>query len=146
MKNDDLLIHIDDLGLPRGTRNALIDNRIISLGDLVSKSDINLLRLRNFGETSLRWVRRKLRERGLSLGMKPPKAPRPTFFDDGDDMSLRDYFAAAALTGMTSSAEFLKGAKEVATERCISVEKGLASSAYDIADAMIRERDNAREE
>ena len=37
--------------------------------DLVKKNDADLLKVRSFGKTSLREVKRKLADLGLSLGM-----------------------------------------------------------------------------
>ena len=40
------------------------------------RSEDELLEVRNFGETTLKEVKGKLQERGLSLGMKMPSAMR----------------------------------------------------------------------
>jgi len=44
--------------------------------DLVSRSDQELLEVRNFGETTLKEVKEKLQENGLTLGMKMPGVKR----------------------------------------------------------------------
>jgi hypothetical protein len=51
--------------------------------DLVKKNDTDLLKVRSFGKTSLREVKRKLADMGLSLGMDLD-TPLPAE-DDGDE-------------------------------------------------------------
>jgi DNA-directed RNA polymerase subunit alpha len=43
------------------------------VAQLVSQSDAELLKLRSFGRTSLREVKRKLQDLGLELGMELPE-------------------------------------------------------------------------
>ncbi len=43
--------------------------------DLVKKTDADLLKVRSFGKTSLREVKRKLADLGLSLGMDLDNVP-----------------------------------------------------------------------
>ncbi len=57
------------LGLSVRASNCLESARIGTLGELASKTEAELLRVRSFGKTSLREVRRKLAEHGLGLGM-----------------------------------------------------------------------------
>ena len=45
-----------------------------TLGDLVTKSDEELLSVKNFGQTSLNEVKRKLAEYGLSLRSRKGEA------------------------------------------------------------------------
>jgi DNA-directed RNA polymerase subunit alpha len=59
------------LNLSVRATNCLESARIATLGALASKSESDLLRVRSFGKTSLREVRRKLAEQGLALGMSP---------------------------------------------------------------------------
>src|SRR5262245_4448915 len=56
--------------------NCLESEGITTVRDLVIRGDDELLEVRNFGETTLREVKQKLTERGLSLGMKLPAARR----------------------------------------------------------------------
>ena len=60
---------ISSLNLSVRASNCLESARISTLGQLASKTEAELLRLRSFGRTSLREVRRKLAEQGLTLGM-----------------------------------------------------------------------------
>jgi DNA-directed RNA polymerase subunit alpha len=51
------------------TRNMLLNNSIVTIADLVSHSEAQLLRGPNFGKKSLRQVRKVLAEHGIRLGM-----------------------------------------------------------------------------
>ncbi len=55
--------------------NCLESENINSVRDLVSRSEDELLEVRNFGETTLSEVRQKLAEMSLHLGMRVPAAP-----------------------------------------------------------------------
>ena len=55
-------------------------------------------------------------------------------------MTLRDYFAAAALTGLVSSPEGLVGMREVGKGYGMQVAEYAASVAYEMADAMLAAR------
>ncbi|MCH7525813.1 MAG: DNA-directed RNA polymerase subunit alpha [Planctomycetes bacterium] len=59
---------IADLDLTVRARNCLEAARIVTIGELMDKTEADLLRLRSFGKTSLREVRRKLADLGLGLG------------------------------------------------------------------------------
>jgi len=60
---------IQELDLSVRANNCLESAKIASVRDLVKKTDADLLRVRSFGKTSLREVKRKLADMGLSLGM-----------------------------------------------------------------------------
>lgn len=60
---------VADLELSVRAGNCLDAGRILTVGELVRKTEGDLLRLRSFGKTSLREVRRKLADWNLSLGM-----------------------------------------------------------------------------
>jgi DNA-directed RNA polymerase subunit alpha len=64
---------ISELELSVRASNCLESARIESVGQLVTQTDQDLLRLRSFGRTSLREVKRKLLDMGLDLGMKLPE-------------------------------------------------------------------------
>ena len=61
-----------ELELSVRATNCLESEGIMTVRDLVVKTDDELLEVRNFGETTLREVKAKLAERGLTLGMKLP--------------------------------------------------------------------------
>jgi len=55
------------------SRNCLEKMEIHTLGDLVQRSEEELLQYKNFGDTSLSEIRQLLAERGLRLGMRIPQ-------------------------------------------------------------------------
>jgi hypothetical protein len=65
--------------------------------------------------------------------------------DNGDDgMSLRDYFAAAALSGLLANAKVLTQLTERADEKGIPFGDVVCETAHDFADGMLRERVKSR--
>jgi DNA-directed RNA polymerase subunit alpha len=60
---------ISELELSVRASNCLESVKIETVGQLVKMSDADLLKIRSFGKTSLREVKRKLADMGLSLGM-----------------------------------------------------------------------------
>lgn len=64
-----LSMSISELDLSVRSANCLASERIETLGELVSRTEADLLKVRNFGKTSLREVKKKLSELSLYLGM-----------------------------------------------------------------------------
>ncbi len=64
-----LNMSVQELDLSVRANNCLESAKIGSVRDLVKKTDADLLKVRSFGKTSLREVKRKLADMGLSLGM-----------------------------------------------------------------------------
>ena len=64
-----LAMPIEALDLTVRSSNCLESNNIQTVGQMVRMTDADLLKILSFGKTSLREVRRKLSEMGLSLGM-----------------------------------------------------------------------------
>ena len=60
---------VSDLNLSVRAANCLKNAKISLLGDLVNKTEEDLLNYKNFGKVSLVEIREKLEEMGLSLGM-----------------------------------------------------------------------------
>lgn len=60
---------IDDLDLSVRSRHCLDSENIRTVGDLVQRTEAELLRVRNFGKTSLNEIKKKLASMNLSLGM-----------------------------------------------------------------------------
>jgi len=60
---------VQELDLSVRANNCLESAKITNVRDLVKKTDSDLLKVRSFGKTSLREVKRKLADMGLSLGM-----------------------------------------------------------------------------
>jgi DNA-directed RNA polymerase subunit alpha len=60
---------IQELELSVRASNCLESAKIETVGELVKMTDADLLKIRSFGKTSLREIKRKLADVGLSLGM-----------------------------------------------------------------------------
>ena len=60
---------VQELDLSVRANNCLESAKIQFVRDLVQKTDTDLLKVRSFGKTSLREVKRRLGDLGLSLGM-----------------------------------------------------------------------------
>ena len=61
---------VQELDLSVRANNCLESAKISTVRDLVKKTDQDLLKVRSFGKTSLREVKRRLADMGLSLGMR----------------------------------------------------------------------------
>lgn len=68
-----LRMPIGDLDLSVRASNCLDSARIRTVAELITKGDSDLLKVRSFGKTSLREVKKKLEEIGLALGMDLPE-------------------------------------------------------------------------
>jgi DNA-directed RNA polymerase subunit alpha len=66
----DLDLPIEDLDLSERPRNCLKRAQVNTVGELVTKTEDDLLAITNFGQKSLDEVLQKLDERGLSLRSK----------------------------------------------------------------------------
>ena len=73
---------IQELDLSVRANNCLESAKISSVRELVKKTEPELLKVRSFGKTSLREVKRKLADLGLSLGMDLNAMPLPDSLDD----------------------------------------------------------------
>lgn len=73
-----LMTPINEMDLSVRASNCLESARIQTIADLVSKDEPELLKVRSFGKTSLREVKRKLQEMGLVLGMELPEGIKTT--------------------------------------------------------------------
>jgi DNA-directed RNA polymerase subunit alpha len=68
-RNKILRTPINDFELSVRSRNCLANMNIRTLGDLVKKTEAELLSYKNFGETSLTEIKEILRNKSLRLGM-----------------------------------------------------------------------------
>ena len=68
-RNKVLRTPINDFELSVRSRNCLTNMGVRTLGDLVNKSEAELLSFKNFGETSLMEIKEILNNKGLRLGM-----------------------------------------------------------------------------
>ncbi len=67
--NRNLLRKVDELELSVRSANCLRNDNIVYIGDLVQKSENDMLRTPNFGRKSLNEIREVLMQMGLNLGM-----------------------------------------------------------------------------
>jgi DNA-directed RNA polymerase subunit alpha len=88
-----LSMPISQLDLSVRASNCLESAKVGTVGELVRMTESDLLKVRSFGRTSLREVKRKLADLGLTLGMSfsesgaviPPEHP-PTVDDEDEEL------------------------------------------------------------
>lgn len=68
--NRNLLRKVDELELSVRSANCLKNDNIVYIGDLVQKSEAEMLRTPNFGRKSLNEIKEVLSQMGLHLGME----------------------------------------------------------------------------
>ncbi len=73
--NKNLLRKIDELELSVRSANCMKNDNLIYIGDLVQKTESDMLRTPNFGRKSLNEIKEVLQQMGLHLGMEIPKWP-----------------------------------------------------------------------
>lgn len=75
--NENLFRSVDDLELSVRSANCLKNANIRYIGELVAKSEAEMLKTKNFGRKSLNEIKEILSEMGLNLGMKVDGWPPP---------------------------------------------------------------------
>ena len=73
--NRNLLKKVDELELSVRSANCLKNDNIVYIGDLVQKTEPEMLRTPNFGRKSLNEIKEVLRSMSLELGMDVPNWP-----------------------------------------------------------------------
>ncbi|MFC0633048.1 DNA-directed RNA polymerase subunit alpha [Brevundimonas balnearis] len=73
--NPALLKKVDELELSVRSANCLKNDNIVYIGDLIQKTEGEMLRTPNFGRKSLNEIKEVLMTMGLSLGMDVPNWP-----------------------------------------------------------------------
>jgi DNA-directed RNA polymerase subunit alpha len=90
----DLALPVEDLQLTVRSYNCLKREGIHTVGELISRSEQDLLDIRNFGAKSIDEVKAKLHEMGLSLKDSAPgfdpQAALAAYGDDDDDAFIED--------------------------------------------------------
>lgn len=97
-----LNMSVQELDLSVRANNCLESAKIQTVRDLVQKTDTDLLKVRSFGKTSLREVKRKLADMGLSLGMdlnQVTPMPNPSQELDEEDEGEEETEEAGAAQG-----------------------------------------------
>ncbi len=77
--NENLYRSVDELELSVRSANCLKNADIHLIGDLVQKSEAEMLKTQNFGRKSLNEIKDILAEMGLTLGMKLDNFPDPEY-------------------------------------------------------------------
>lgn len=83
--NPVLLKKVDELELSVRSANCLKNDNIVYIGDLIQKSEAEMLRTPNFGRKSLNEIKEVLAQMGLHLGMEAPNWPP----DNIEDLAKR---------------------------------------------------------
>jgi DNA-directed RNA polymerase subunit alpha len=83
--NPAFLKKVDELELSVRSANCLKNDNIVYIGDLVQKSEAEMLRTPNFGRKSLNEIKEVLAQMGLHLGMEVPGWPP----DNIDELAKR---------------------------------------------------------
>lgn len=73
--NKNLLRKVDELELSVRSANCLKNDNIVYIGDLVQKTEAEMLRTPNFGRKSLNEIKEVLNKMGIHLGMDTPGWP-----------------------------------------------------------------------
>ena len=73
--NPAFLKKVDELELSVRSANCLKNDNIVYIGDLVQKTEAEMLRTPNFGRKSLNEIKEVLAQMGLHLGMEVPGWP-----------------------------------------------------------------------
>jgi DNA-directed RNA polymerase subunit alpha len=79
-----LLRPVDDLELTVRSANCLKAESIYYIGDLIQRTEVELLKTPNLGKKSLTEIKDVLASRGLSLGMRLENWPPPGLYEDRD--------------------------------------------------------------
>ncbi len=83
--NPALLKKVDELELSVRSANCLKNDNIVYIGDLIQKTEAEMLRTPNFGRKSLNEIKEVLAQMGLHLGMEVSNWPP----DNIDDLAKR---------------------------------------------------------
>jgi DNA-directed RNA polymerase subunit alpha len=83
--NENLFRPVSDLELSVRSANCLQNAKISLIGELVQKTDAEMLKTKNFGRKSLNEIKAILEEMGLFLGMKIPHFPSSPIADDEEE-------------------------------------------------------------
>lgn len=76
--NENLFRPVSELELSVRSANCLKNANITLIGELVQKTEAEMLKTKNFGRKSLNEIKSILQEMGLSLGMKLERFPPPS--------------------------------------------------------------------
>ncbi len=89
--NEVLNRSVEELELSVRSYNCLKNANIQTIGDLVQKTEAEMLRTKNFGRKSLNEIKEILGSLGMTFGMKPDASGRLVAPTGAAAMSLDDY-------------------------------------------------------
>ena len=98
--NPALLKRVYELELSIRTANSLKKENIVYVGDLIQKTDVEMLRIADFGRRSLNEVKSVLTSLGLSLGRDVPSWP-PRHIGEASEYRKDDALSVAETAGDT---------------------------------------------
>jgi DNA-directed RNA polymerase subunit alpha len=122
----DLALPVEDLQLTVRSYNCLKREGIHTVGELISRSEQDLLDIRNFGAKSIDEVKAKLHEMGLSLKDSAPgfdpQAALAAYGDDDDDAFIEDEsYRHPALSAHEDDLTRLQAGRDVRSETAASL-------------------------
>ncbi len=85
--NENLFRSVNELELSVRSANCLKNAQIKYIGELVQKSEAEMLKTKNFGRKSLNEIKEILQEMGLSLGMKLDNFPPREILEGKEELS-----------------------------------------------------------
>jgi DNA-directed RNA polymerase subunit alpha len=88
--NENLFRPVSELELSVRSANCLKNAEITMIGELVQKTEGEMLKTKNFGRKSLNEIKTILSEMGLSLGMKVDKFPAAAADDSDEEESEKE--------------------------------------------------------
>ena len=89
--NENLFRPVSELELSVRSANCLKNAEITLIGELVQKTEAEMLKTKNFGRKSLNEIKTILSEMGLSLGMKLENfPPAGTDSEEGEESNEED--------------------------------------------------------
>ena len=88
--NENLFRPVSELELSVRSANCLKNANITLIGELVQKTEADMLKTKNFGRKSLNEIKAILEGMGLSFGMKLDDFPPPEFSTEGGEEEVTD--------------------------------------------------------
>jgi len=85
--NENLFRSVNELELSVRSANCLKNAQIKYIGELVQKSEAEMLKTKNFGRKSLNEIKEILSEMGLALGMKLDNFPSREVLEGKEELS-----------------------------------------------------------
>jgi DNA-directed RNA polymerase subunit alpha len=121
--NENLFRPVSDLELSVRSANCLQNAKIALIGELVQKTDAEMLKTKNFGRKSLNEIKAILEDMGLGLGMKIPHFPSSPIVDVEADEESEEYATDDDLEEFLEEGESADEADEGAEDKEEKIKK-----------------------